>query len=388
MDTFYFPTTLYVGEGALNTLAKHIKKLNYTKLLLVADQGLAEAGLIDIVSSHLEKHDIDSVIYDQVHPNPIEQDVIDGAVCYNHNNCQAIIALGGGSPLDAAKAIRVLVNHPAPLSIYDLAKGGHKLIKNDLPDMFAIPTTAGTGSEVGRAAVVILKNTGVKSVIFHSGLLPQACALEPSLTTKLPKHLTAATGIDALTHAIEAYFAPNFHPMCDGIALEAIQLIIDYLPIAYNEGHNITARSRMQLAASMAATAFQKGLGMVHSLAHPLSAEYNMHHGLANALLLAESMAFISEQIISGTEHKERRARMEKINHMFKMSGFNKEKLADNLKLFIESFDIKLGLKHHIQLKEADFVQLSALAYADGIHVDNMIKVSEDDLLQVYQRAY
>ena len=252
-----------------------------------------------------------------------------------------------------------------------------------MPPLYAIPTTAGTGSEVGRAAVVILRESGRKSVIFHPDLMPDMAVLEPSLTAGLPAALTAATGIDALTHALEAYFAPDFHPICDGIALQAMQMVVTYLPLACSDGSDLGAREKMLLAASMGAIAFQKGLGMVHSLAHPLSAEYDTHHGLANALLLPESIALIEQR----ANRPDQRQRIWETRRIFTNADLTGASLAESVGLFIQKVGIQMGLASH-GIPDGDLPRLAKLAFEDGIHETNMVPVTETDLLEVYTSAF
>ena len=227
-------------------------------------------------------------LYFGVHANPIEQDVQEAAQAFLAHDCDGIIAIGGGSPLDVGKAARLLVRRPG----FTLAKFYDQPDWSGLAPFVAIPTTAGTGSEVGRSSVITLAATKRKSVIFHPELLARLVILDPELTRCLPPKLTAATGADALTHCIESFTCPAFHPMCDGIALEGIRLIADALPRAYRDGNDLDARGKMLVAAAMGAVAFQKDLGVVHSMAHPLSAICGMHHGLANALCLVAGMKF------------------------------------------------------------------------------------------------
>jgi len=227
-------------------------------------------------------------LYFGVHANPIEQDVEEAAQAFLAHDCDGIIAIGGGSPLDVGKAARLLVRRPG----FDLAQFYNAPDWSGLAPFVAIPTTAGTGSEVGRSSVITLGAAKRKSVIFHPQLLAKLVILDPELTRCLPPKLTAATGADALTHCIESFTCPAFHPMCDGIALEGIRLIADALPRAYRDGNDLDARGKMLVAAAMGAVAFQKDLGVVHSMAHPLSAICDMHHGLANALCLVAGMKF------------------------------------------------------------------------------------------------
>ncbi len=389
MHKFNFPTTIYYGKDSLDALARVIKEKYHKRILLVTDQTLIDIGLSQKIMSALKEHSpyqsvsIHFSVFSDIHKNPIEQDVQLGAEQYIKEKCDAIIALGGGAPMDVAKGIKVLSRHEGPISRYEESRGGDQYIVHPMPTLYAIPTTAGTGSEVGRSAVIILKNTGRKSVIFHPALMPDIAVLHPPLTQGLPPDITATTGIDALTHNLEAYFSPNFHPIADGIALEALRLIIANLTIAYTNGTQLEARGKMQLAALMGATAFQKGLGMVHSMAHPLSAEYDIHHGLANALLLSDSVAFLENSHLN----KDRQDKLKTIQALFQSTDYKANQLSDTLKTFIGSFNIDIGLhKHGVQ--NTDLAHLSQLAFEDECHKDNMIPISERDLLKVYKAAF
>jgi len=215
-----------------------------------------------------------------------------GLAAWRESEADCVVAVGGGSPLDVGKLIALMATHEPPLKQYDDATGGWARIRADIPPVVTIPTTAGTGSEVGRSGVVILKSTGLKTVIFSPHMMPEVALCDPELTFGLPPFLTAATGIDALTHCIEAYLSIGYHPFADGLALQGIELVAAHLPRAVADGTDLEARSQMMVAASLGATAFQKGLGVCHSLAHPLSTVASVHHGHANALMLADVLAF------------------------------------------------------------------------------------------------
>jgi alcohol dehydrogenase class IV len=288
--TFSFPTTTLFGPGALSQLPKRLASLNIRRPLVVTDPGLLGTGTFQLLDQNLgsKKQGKGWFLYFGVHANPNEQDVLDAAEAFRINHCDGIIAIGGGSPLDVGKAARLLVRRPG----FALSKFYEQPDWSGLAPFVAIPTTAGTGSEVGRSSVITLGAKKRKSVIFHPELLAKLVILDPELTRNLPAKLTAATGADALTHCIESFTCPAFHPMCDGIALEGIRLIVEALPRAYRDGNDLDARGHMLVAASMGAVAFQKDLGVVHSMAHPLSAICGMHHGLANALCLVAGMKF------------------------------------------------------------------------------------------------
>ena len=381
MLQFNFPTTILYGEGALKECASRIKTLNYAKLLLVTDANLVKVGIVKKVTEIFQSLDIKFQLFDKVSPNPLEEDIELGAKLYKEANCDCIVALGGGSPIDAAKVIKIRVAHTEPLAKFDDSKGGDKYIVNPMPPLYAISTTAGTGSEVGRAGVIILKDSGTKTIIFHPQLLPNIAVLEPSLTTGLPSHITAATGIDAFTHCLEAWFVNSFHPMADGIALSGMELIIDNLDIVVKNGNALEARGKMLIAASMGATAFQKGLGMIHSMAHPLSSEFNVHHGLANALLLPASISFLEKSNLTS----ENKNKISTVLELFKKKDLHlaKPTLSETLKTWVESLGVKLGLSQY-NMSSKDIDNLSHKAFKDPCHAQNMIIVTREDLQAVY----
>jgi alcohol dehydrogenase class IV len=386
MQQFNYPTTILYGEGALEALADRIRGMA-KHALIVTDATLAKAGLAERVTSTLQGKGKEPAIrvsvFDGTHPNPIEEDVEKGLEAYRKGGCDALIALGGGSPMDTAKVIRFMATHPGPLARYDDAKGGDKLITGGLPPLYAIPTTSGTGSEVGRSGVIILRATGKKTIFFNPRLMPDIAVLEPSLTAGLPPHITAATGIDAFTHCLEAYFVNAFHPMADGIALEGIRLILKNLPAACSNGSDLEARGAMQMAAAMGATAFQKGLGMIHSLAHPLSARYNTHHGLANALLLPDAIAFLESRKLDAAA----KAKIARVRELFREAGMDKGPLAESCRAFFTGLGVSFGLRNH-KVPQGDLEPLSRDAFEDTCHASNIIPVTREDLLAVYTAAY
>jgi len=379
MNQFSFPTTILHGQGALTELSERIQE---KKLMLVTDPGVVNAGVVEQALEILAKSGSEFEVYDEVHPNPIEEDVEKGSEFYQNNKCDGILALGGGSAMDAAKAIRFFVNHPAPLAQYSVLENGAAKITGTLPVMYAVPTTAGTGSEVGRGAVITLRDTGRKTLFVAPPLMPTIAVLEPALTAKLPPHLTAATGIDAFTHCLESYFAPIYHPMADGVALEGIRLCLNHLNNAVKDGSNLEARAQMQMAASMGAVAFQKDLGMVHSLAHPLSARHGMHHGLANALMLPDSMAFLEEANLNEKQQQ----RIDTVRTLFREVNRSGESLANETRTWFQELGIQFGLQHH-NIPAEDLDNMTDDAFDDPCHATNLIALTRDDLAEVYQRA-
>src|SRR5579864_3989656 len=274
LSTFSFPTTIVFGPGSVARLPDELKKRNVARPLLVTDPGLQRTP----VFAHIHQLVPNATVFTSVDPNPIEQNVLDGVAAYKQSACDGIIALGGGSPLDAAKAIRLLATHEGPLAGYDDNLDGSTRISSNVPPYVAIATTSGTGSEVGRSAVITIKATNRKTVIFSPYLIPSIALADPELTLDLPPHITAGTGMDAFTHNVEAYLAKGYHPMCDAIAIAGAKLVWDNLPRVMEQPHDLEARSNLLMAAMMGAVAFQKGLGAVHSLAHPLSTEIGRAH--------------------------------------------------------------------------------------------------------------
>ncbi len=383
MQRFHFPTAILFGNGALAAALAEMRNRGLSRPLLVTDPGLLATDLVGRVETAATEAGLKVTLFSEVHPNPLEEDVEKGVAAYKASQCDCLLALGGGSALDAAKVIKLMVAHAGPLARYDDAQRGYGLIVNPMPPLAAIPTTAGTGSEVGRSGVIVLRATQTKTIFFHPRLIPDWAVLEPVLTAKLPPALTAATGIDALTHCLEAYFTPSYHPMADGIALEGIRLILRNLPVAYKNGGDLEARGHMQMAAAMGATAFQKGLGMVHSLAHPLSARYNTHHGLANALLLPASMAFLERMDLPETAQ----FKIDKVMLLFMEAGLDRELLSQTLTGFFTSLGIRFGLRNH-GVPEGDLEDLSHAAFADTCHTGNAVPVTREYLLSVYRAAF
>src|SRR5215471_3498982 len=281
-----WPTRILLGPGSLKRLGDEVQRLGMSRPLLITDVGVVKAGLADRVLAVLGEAGIVHVLFDRVKPDPTEPDVFAGLEAYRTGECDGILALGGGSPLDAAKLVQLLTSHAPPLSQYDDATGGDRFVTKPLPPLIAIPTTAGTGSEVSRSGVAFLQDTGRKTVVFAPALLPRCAICDPELTYGLPPRATAATGLDAFTHCLEAYLSNGFHPLADALAIDGISRVARALKVAVEDGKNLAARSEMMVAALEGAMAFQKGLGASHALAHALTPVSGVHHGLANALVL------------------------------------------------------------------------------------------------------
>ena len=286
---FTFPNRVLFGAGAAGTLAAELGRLGVRRPLIVTDAGLLATGMVGRLIAPLGPR---SVVHGDVRANPTEADVLAGLERYREAGCDGLVGLGGGSPIDAAKAIRLLVTHPGRLADYDLTRGGIDRIGPEMPPMIAIPTTAGTGSEAGRGALIQLPETGRKTIVLSPYLLPSAAICDPELTLGLPPTLTAATGMDALTHCMESFLSPTFHPICDGIAVEGLRAIFKGLETAVNDGSNLEARTSMMTGALLGGISFHKGLGVVHSLSHAMGAEGRVHHGTLNAILLPHALRF------------------------------------------------------------------------------------------------
>ncbi|MBW2547080.1 MAG: iron-containing alcohol dehydrogenase, partial [Deltaproteobacteria bacterium] len=287
-----FPTRVLFGQGAAAQCANEAHQLGAARVLLVSDRGVEQAGLLDAIRGALDAVGLPHESALDISSNPLESEVLGAARVFDDFKADLVLGIGGGSVLDVAKLVRLAVTHPGPLAQYDDAIGGGDKINGPLPKMVAIPTTAGTGSAVGRSGVVTIQATNRKTVIFSPLLLPEVAILDPLMTQTMPPSMTAATGMDALTHCIEAYASIGDHPMADAIALGGVRLCHRSLRAATDDGNDLRARADMLKAAMMGAVAFQKGLGACHSLAHPLSAELGMHHGLANAICLPAVLDF------------------------------------------------------------------------------------------------
>lgn len=282
-----YPTTIWAGPGRIHELPEACRQLGITRPLLITDSGLKDAPIVQETLAIAEGDGLRTAIFADVKGNPVGENVEAGVRAYHDGGHDGIIAFGGGSGLDAAKAVALMVGQTRPIwDFEDVGDNWKRAHAEGIAPVVAVPTTAGTGSEVGRASVITNETTHEKKIIFHPRMLPAIVIEDPGLTIGLPAKITAATGLDAFVHCFEAYCAPGFHPLADGFAIEGMRLIKEYLPRAYANGEDIEARANMLAAASMGAAAFQKGLGAVHAIAHPLGALYDTHHGLTNAILL------------------------------------------------------------------------------------------------------
>lgn len=373
---YNFPTTIRFGPGSSRELPAYIVKNNLRKPLVVTDPTVEQLPFFKAILKDLKNRNLAVETFSDIHKNPLKSDVYKGTDAYDDYKCDSIIGIGGGAAIDVARAILLRVNHREDLFKYDDLIGGDVFVTNDVPHFITIPTTAGTGSEVGRSAIISDDITHQKKILFSPKLLAKIIFADPLLTMELPAFITAATGMDALTHNMEAFLVNMPHPICDGIALEGIALIGQSLQKAVNNP-DLESRSKMLIASLMGAVAFQKGLGVVHSLAHPLSSLLDTHHGLANAVNIPYGMEFN----IPGCEQKFRRiARALELNEE---SGIA---VVDYLFGLNASINIPHKLRD-IGVKQEHLDPLADLAIADFAHPNNPRPVSREDFRMLYQKA-
>ena len=373
---YNFPTTIRFGAGVVNELGNYLKDNKLNNPLIVTDPVVAELGFFKVIIEELKKQHIGVEVFSDIHKNPVKSDVYKGTDAYDITKRDSVIGIGGGAALDVARAIVLRVNHREDLFKYDDLIGGDVYVTNEVPHFITIPTTAGTGSEVGRSAIIADDETHQKKILFSPKLLAKIIFADPILTMELPPTVTAATGMDALTHNLEAYIAKMEHPLCEGIALEGISLIGNAIVKAVNKP-DIESRSKMLIASLMGAIAFQKGLGVVHSLAHPLSSLLDTHHGLANAVNLPYGMEFN----VPVCEAKFRRiARTLEITDESGAGVVN----------YLHELNDKVNIPHklsEIGVREEHIETLSDLAIADFAHPNNPQPVTREDFKTLYKKA-
>jgi alcohol dehydrogenase class IV len=373
---FNFPTTIRFGAGAANELPAHLKDNHYTKPLIVTDSTIAELPFFKKIVADLKSKNISVEVFSNIHKNPVKSDVLLGDDVFIETQRDCVIGIGGGAALDVARAIVLRIQHRRDLFDYDDLIGGDKLITNDVPHFITVPTTSGTGSEIGRSAIIADDITHQKKILFSPKLMAKITFADPLLTMDLPPFITAATGMDALTHNMEAYLVNSFHPMCDGIALQAISLINESIANAVHRP-DLESRSKMLMASMMGAVAFQKGLGVVHSLAHPLSSLLDTHHGLANAINLPYGMRF------NGAVSKEK---FKKIAQAMSLHQITVDAVVDHL--FEMNYNLTLPLKlSEIGVTTDHIDTLSDLAVADFCHPANPRPVTKNDFISLYTEA-
>lgn len=373
---FNFPTIIRFGAQATDELAPYLKQHNLSRPLIVTDPVISQLGFFKKLIHFLGQSGISVEVYSGIHKNPVKSDVYNGTAVFDTFNRDCIVGIGGGAALDVARAIVLQINHREDLFKYDDLIGGDVFVTNEVPHFITIPTTAGTGSEVGRSAIIADDITHQKKILFSPKLLAKVVFADPLLTYDLPPAVTAATGMDAMTHNMEAFLAKNYHPICDGIALEGIRLINKSIVKAVHSP-DLESRAEMLLGSMMGAIAFQKGLGVVHSLAHPLSALLDTHHGLANAVNIPYGMRFN----IAGCEEK---------FYRIAQSLDLPSRHGDGVVQYLFDLNDKINIPHHlreINVREEHIDTLSRLAFEDFAHPNNPKPVTEADFKALYLEA-
>ena len=371
-----YPTTVWVGKDRVKDLGEACHNLKVNNPLFVTDKDLVNLPFIKEVISEIKKKLKKLILFSNFTGNPFGENVDEGVKEFKQNDCDGVITIGGGSAIDVGKAIAFMSGQSRPIwDFEDIGDYWKRANGDNIAPIIAIPTTAGTGSETGRASAIINKKTGVKKIIFHPKFLPSIVILDPILTLDLSPRLTAATGMDALAHNLEAFCAPGFHPMADGIALEGINLIKTSLMTAFNDGKNIEARQNLLAASSMGSTAFQKGLGAIHSLSHPINAKFNMHHGLSNAIFMPYVLTFNKKFI------------EKRISIISAFIGL--ENTFDSFLDWIIKLRKELKIPHKlselIQINPNQLEELSQMALEDPSTTTNPTKLTKEDFRKMYQ---
>lgn len=373
---YNFPTTIRFGAGSVAELPDYLVANNLCRPLIVTDPVVAQLDFFKKITASLSNKQLSVEVFSDIHKNPVKSDVYKGADAYDASQRDCIVGIGGGAALDVARAILLRINHREDLFKYDDLIGGDVYVVNDVPHFITIPTTAGTGSEVGRSAIIADDETHQKKILFSPKLLAKIVFADPLLTMDLPPAVTAATGMDALTHNMEAFIAKMPHPMCEGIALEGMSLIAQSIEQAVKKP-DVQSRSKMLIASMMGAVAFQKGLGVVHSLAHPLSSLLDTHHGLANAVNLPYGMEFN----IAGFED-----RFRKMARTLEL----KDESGSGVVNFLHDLNARVGIPHRLSeigVRDEHIETLADLAIADFAHPNNPKSVSRDDFRDLYKKA-
>jgi alcohol dehydrogenase class IV len=378
-----YPTRILFGPGRIKELPDACKKLGMKRPLLITDAGLKDNPIVLDTVALCKAAGLETAVFANIKSNPTGTNIADGVKAYKDGKHDGVIAFGGGSGLDAAKAIALMAGQTRPL--WDFVDEGDNYLRVNeagMAPVIAVPTTAGTGSEVGRCSVVVNEETHEKKLIFHPKILPALVISDPELTVGLPPQITAATGIDAFVHCFEAFCAPGFHPMADGIALEGMKLVAENLPRAYKDGKDIEARAAMLIAATMGAAAFQKGLGGVHALAHPLGGTYDKPHGLLNAVLLP--YVVVRNRAVLGEK-------MEQLSRVLHLAGkgYNAAGFDAVLKWMLD-FRKQLGIPHtlaEIGVPADRVPDIGKMALADPSAGGNPIPLTAADYADVFAKA-
>ena len=373
---YNFPTIIRFGAGAIKELPDHLVAAGLKKPLLVTDPMVAQFDFFKEIIAALRAKELSVEVFSDIHKNPVKSDVLKGGDVFTGTDRDSIVGIGGGAAMDVARAIVLRIHHRRDLFDYDDLIGGDVYVTEEVPYFITVPTTSGTGSEVGRSAIISEDDTHRKRILFSPKLLARIVYADPLLTMELPPFVTAATGMDALTHNLEAYLAKMYHPMCEGIALEGIEMINRSLVQAVHRP-DVESRSTMMMGSLMGAVAFQKGLGVVHSLAHPMSSLLDTHHGLANAVNLPYGMRYN----IGGSEKKFRQ-----IARMMELPVEDGEAVVERL----FTLNGELGLPTRLRdagVRQEHVETLADLAFADFCHPNNPKPVSREDFKKLYEEA-
>ncbi len=386
ISNFSFPTAIHFGPGARKLVSAHLKAEGIKRPLVVTDRGIASLPLLSDFLASLPGLEV--AVYSEIWGNPVRSQVRSGAAAYKAHGADAVIGLGGGAALDVAKAIALMATHPGDILEYAWDHPDVRPIGRPLPYFIALPTTAGTGSEVGRSSVVSDDTTYIKKIIFSPKLLAKCVFADPELTLDLPPAITAATGMDALTHNIESYLSPAYHPLCDGIALEGVRIAARALPIAYRDGKNLEARSDMLMSSMMGAIAFQKDLGAVHSCAHALSTVADLHHGLANGIMIDHVMRFNRPAATA------KMAELARVAGVRGADGMMEEAAATAFIAWLSAMKAELGIPATLgaltskrPVTRADIPALVAVAIDDICHQTNPRKCTREDFERIFAAA-
>ena len=373
-----YPTTVWVGENRIKDLSQACNNLNITNPLFVTDKDLINLEMVKNIILELKKNFNNLSVFSNFSGNPFGENVEEGVLEFKKKKCDGVIAFGGGSGLDVGKAIAFMSGQSRPIwDFEDIGDYWKRADEKNIAPIIAVPTTAGTGSETGRASAIINKKTGVKKIIFHPKFLPSIVILDPVLTIDLSPRLTAATGMDALAHNFEAFCAPGFHPMADGIAIEGMKLIKKSLLKTVSNGKDLNARLDLLVAASMGSTAFQKGLGAIHSLSHPVNAQFNVHHGLSNAIFMPYVLTFnkslIQDRIVSICDY------------------LSLDKNFESFLNWVLNLRKELNIPHKlsdiVDEKKINLEQLSKMALEDPSTATNPKKMTVDDMKILYEHS-
>lgn len=376
LHQFSFPTAITFGPGARHHVAEHLSGVAVRRPLIVTDRGIASLPFVAEFAAELQRAGLKANVFGGVFGNPTASQVASGAAAYREHQADSVIGLGGGAALDVAKAVALMAAHDGSILDYAWDHPQRRAITKPLPHFIALPTTSGTGSEVGRSAVISDDETHVKKIVFAPALLAKAVFADPELTLALPSKITAATGIDALTHNIESYLSPVYHPMCDGIALEGVRIAARALPRAVRDGHDLGARSDMMMSSMMGAIAFQKDLGAVHSCAHALGTVLDLHHGLANGVMLDHVMRFN----LTAAE--------DKLAELARVAGAGTT--PQDFIAWLTRLKAELGIPARLGEvggKKEHVPPLVAVAIKDTCHQTNPRKVSEADFTRIFSEA-